>query len=133
MQGRVIFDSPHWTDESGDAIDARQSRSYPQSLIAILKKDNTWGIEPRKRGHQWKWHELRQLFGTKDVDIPDFLHALFYELHGQKFRKGAELKEILRDPVRYRIKIGEVFSEFLAMIADVRHAALYTGVGTDPR
>lgn len=74
MEGRVIFDSPHWTDTSGNAIAAGQSRNYPQSLIAILKKDNTWAFEPRTRGHQWRWQELRQVFGTTDGNIPDFLH-----------------------------------------------------------
>jgi hypothetical protein len=132
IEGRVIFDSPHWTDASGGAIDVTGSRNYPQSVIAILKKDNTWGFEPRPRGHQWKWHELRQVFGTTDGDIPEFLHALFYELYGQKFRKGTDVKEILRDPARHRITIGEVFSEFLTMIADTRHAALYTSIGVNP-
>lgn len=132
MDGRVIFDSPHWTDASGDTIEAGQSRNYPQSLVAILKKDNTWGFEPRKRGHQWKWQELRQVFGTTDGDIPEFLHALFYELYGQRFRKGTNLREILRDPERYRVTISEVLSEFLTMIADTRHAALYTSIGINP-
>lgn len=132
MAGRIIFDSPHWTDASGSATDASQAYGYPQSLVSILKKDNTWSFEPRRRGHQWKWHELRQVFGTRDSDIPEFLHALFYELYGQKFRKGAKLKEILRDPARYRITIGEVFSDFLTMIADTRHAALYTSIGVNP-
>lgn len=130
--GRVIFDSPVWTDSMGELIEDAEDSTLPPSVLAILRKNNTWGFEPRGRGHRWRWLELRQAFGTNNEDIPHFLHVVFEEMYGRRFRKGIDLKAVLHNPELHRITIGEVFEEFLGLIAHSRHAALYAGIGIDP-
>jgi hypothetical protein len=133
LEGRILL-NPVWCVEATQKpIPVSQRASAPSKfLMAIVTKDNRWKYEPRKPDHRTKWLELRQVFAPLDYKIPSFVQRLFAKLYGQQFRPGTKPIEVLRNPDAFRIGIREAMDDFLGMIANVRHAALYEGVGVDP-
>jgi len=98
LNGRVFFDQPCWTDAEGDVL--RTGDGDDGAVVALLTKENAWKFEPRKRGHEARWSELRQVFSAKSCHIPEFFGSLFDAIYGRRFRKGVPLRTILAEPDR---------------------------------
>ena len=104
--GRVILDRP---------FKYIGCKSKPARAIGILKKNNEWKFENRKRNHVCHWNELHQVFvSTKPPEyfLSFFRYIASYEPHGPQSEE-----KIIDDAIR--------------LLPKSRHLAHYGGWGYD--
>lgn len=124
LNGRVIFDPVWWENDDPNNT---------QAIISILKSNNKWQFEPRKRSHSQRWKELTQIFSPSNEVIPSYYQHLFEHLYRGRMKKSnTPFIEYLRDPISNSITLRDALPDFLNDIAKIRHSSLYEGLGIDP-
>jgi hypothetical protein len=142
LEGRPFFEDGcfAWAEKRSDGTLAvvKPPTDLP-FIAAVLRENNTWSFECRKRSHKTCWRELLHLFDKDSYTIPQYYYALFeYLFRGrQKEQKlGVEpLKERIENPAlceANKLRLEDAKEEFLDRIAEIRHRALYGAFGEDP-
>ncbi|MFQ5589033.1 MAG: hypothetical protein ACE5F7_09350, partial [Nitrospiria bacterium] len=103
-----------------------------QVVAGILTKKNKWKYESRGRGHIARWKELHQCFSSSDYVPPLCFDRLFKYMYQGQRKKGVTLLEVMKEPEKHRLEMREMLPEFLKKISEVRHRAIYSGLGEDP-
>jgi len=110
-------------------------------VIAILNKKNQWIFEPRKRSHVGRWLELESIFAPRKYEIPAYFKDLFdYFFTGRgHYKCKVPLKEYVRRTSKGEkispgtpYEVRDKLKEFLRMVAETRHIAMYESFGSDP-
>lgn len=106
-------------------------------IAAVLKKNNTWSFDCRKRSHKTCWRELLQLFDKGSYTIPKYYRDLFeYLFRGRQKELGVRaVMESIKNPAfreANKFHFEDAKKEFLDRIAEIRHRALYEAFGEDP-
>ena len=116
-----------------------QDTDAPSVVVGLLTRHNTWKFEKRRRGHSQHWKELRPVLLNADAELPPYFQDLFQHFFRGRYKSRTPRKSYLTAlrsanplPVGEPFSLQEKVDEFLHMIAQSRHDALYTGFGSDP-
>ena len=108
-------------------------------VVGRLTRHNTWKFEKRSRWHSHRWKELRPVLLKADAELLPCFQDLFQHFFRGRYKSRTPLKSYLTAlgsanplPVGEPFSLQEKVIEFLQMIAQSRHEALYTGFGSDP-
>lgn len=89
----------------------------PETIIAILTRQNSWKFEPRARSHSRKWKELEPIFIELGYDIPEFFYSFFEYI--LSYGKDSSFKG------------DNSIQDGLKRLSEIRHEAIYQGYGFD--
>jgi len=125
LNGRVICDPYYWVGP--------ELVPLAPALAGVLTDRNIWRFEVRQRSHKARWLEVRQLYSSPRAVVSPRFTELFNFLFAGRIRKGVSLQEFMRNPADNRPQLVDHWEEFLTGIAHIRHDALYSSFGEDPR
>ena len=107
--------------------------------MGLLTRHNRWVFEKRPRTHAGRWKDLRPVLLKADTESLPYFQDLFQHFFRGRYKSRTPLKSYLKAlgsanplPVGEPFSLQEKVDEFLDMIAESRHTALYTGFGSDP-
>ena len=116
-----------------------QDTDTPSAYVGLLTRHNRWVFEKRPRTHASRWKEVRPVLLKADTESLPYFQDLFQHFFRGRYKSRTPIESYLEVlgsanplPVGEPFSLREKVDEFLHMIADSRHAALYTGFGSDP-